>query len=215
MKKIICTILTATMLIGLCACGNKANGTEGTTAKAVTDSTEKTAETTGAPNDDDEIPEGYLSHDEFAEILNNTPPEEWCSGWTTTAENDYWHVECKPMYVKKIGSTFGMKFMESVVVFKITNVSGSTYECDGTCTSTDTEAKPISTGFGVEIAPGDTVYRCIAISANDVNDGVGTRYEFNTARIVIEALDPKSFEHPSDYRLAFDVDFSKLEKMEF
>lgn len=119
------------------------------------------------------------------------------------------------MYVKKIGSMMGLKFMESVVVFKITNVSGSTYECDGTCTSTDTEAKPISTGFGVEIAPGDTVYRCIAISANDVNDGVGTRYEFNTARIVIEALDPKTFEHPSDYRLAFDVDFSKLEKMEF
>ena len=221
MKKIICALLAATMLVGLCACGAKEQGTNETKAKAGAGSTtevSEASETTKAADDDDEIPEGYLSHDEFADILNNTPPEEWCSGWTTTAENDYWHVECKPMYVKKIGSMMGLKFMESVVVFKITNVSGSTYNCSGTCKSTDTESRPISTGFGVDIAPGETVYRCITISANDVDDGVGVRYVFNTARIVIDTMDPETFEDPTknhSSRLAFDVDFSKLEKVEF
>ena len=219
MKKIICALLSGAMVLSLCACGTKVQDTEDTTAKANSSGEAVITETTRSDDEDeDEIPDGYLSHDEFADILNNMPPEEWCSGWTTTADNDFWHVECKPMYVRKIGSMMGLKFMESVVVFKITNVSENTYECSGRCTTTDTDQKPISTGFGVDVAPGETIYRCIVINANDVDDGEGVRYVFDSARIVIETLDPETFENPtnnSSSRLAFDVDFSTLEKLEF
>ena len=169
-------------------------------------------------DDEDVIPAGYLSHNELADILNSVPPDEWCSGWTTTAENDYWRVESKPMYVRKIGQMMGLKYIEPIVVFKITNISGETYNISGGCTSTDTESKPNSSGVDVDVAPGETVYRCIAISANAITDGEGTRYVFDTARIVFNTWDPKTFEAPrkdGTCRLYFDVDFTKVEKLDF
>ena len=169
-------------------------------------------------DDEDVIPAGYLSHDEFADILNSEPPEEWCSGWTTSAENAYWKVECKPMYVRKIAAMMGLKIMESVVVLKITNVSDTTYECYAYCPSTDTDSKPVCNDIQVNVAPGETIYRCIAVGGNSVTEDEGTRYVFDTARIVIHTRDTETFQDPTKNHtssLAFDVDFTKAEKLEF
>ena len=169
-------------------------------------------------DDEDVIPAGYLSHDEFADILNSEPPEEWCSGWTTSAENAYWKVECKPMYVRKIASMMGLKIMESVVVLKITNVSDTAYECYAYCPSTDTDSKPVCNDIQVTVAPGETIYRCIYVGANSVIEDEGTRYVFNTARIVIHTRDTETFQDPTKNHtssLAFEVDFTKIEKLDF
>ena len=178
MKKIslllISTVLTTCLFTGC----NKTQPTE-TTAAPTTVATTSDVFVSEPPETEKVIPEGYIDGDiDYFEDV----PEEWRTNFTDKVSNDSFTYEAKGMYIKKY--FLDIKFIEPVIILKITNTSSEAKEWDLYSIKADVNTKSNDFARTCEVKPGETIYRFISIPV----DAAGTEMTTETCIYTIGSV---------------------------
>ncbi len=164
--------------------------------------------------DDDEVPEGYMTFEEIQDLYDNVP-EEWCTDWTALGENEVMKIESRGIYVKKY--FMGLKVIEPLIVFKITNTSDQVIEWEFDYIKPDVDDKGTEGGRWADIEPGETIYRCLQIPVNNstlTGDDYKILDQIGSAFVRCDSVDPDTYASLGD-SIELTVDYTNEELPEF
>lgn len=171
-------LISAILITSLCVgCGNtQPTDTNVTSAPTTTTSNVFVSE---PPETEKIIPEGYIDGDiDYFEDV----PEEWRIDFTDKVSNDSFTYEAKGMYIKKY--FLDIKFIEPVIILKITNTSSEAKEWDLYSIKADVNTKSNDFARTCEVKPGETIYRFISIPV----DAAGTEMTTETCIYTIGSV---------------------------
>ena len=171
-------LISAILITSLCVgCGNtQPTDTSVTSAPTTTTSNVFVSE---PPETEKIIPEGYIDGDiDYFEDV----PEEWRIDFTDKVSNDSFTYEAKGMYIKKY--FLDIKFIEPVIILKITNTSSEAKEWDLYSIKADVNTKSNDFARTCEVKPGETIYRFISIPV----DAAGTEMTTETCIYTIGSV---------------------------
>lgn len=171
-------LISAILITSLCVgCGN----TQPTDTSVISAPTTTTSNVfvSEPPETEKIIPEGYIDGDiDYFEDV----PEEWRTDFTDTISNDSFTYEAKGMYIKKY--FLDIKFIEPVIILKITNTSSEAKEWDLYSIKADVNTKSNDFARTCEVKPGETIYRFISIPV----DAAGTEMTTETCIYTIGSV---------------------------
>ena len=144
------------------------------------------------------IPDGYIDGD--IDYFDSVP-EEWRTNFTDTTSNDSFTYEAKGMYIKKY--FLDIKFVEPIIVLKITNNSEEAKEWDLYRLKVDVNDRSTDFARTCTVQPGETIYRVITIPV----DSAGTEMTMETCVYTIGSV-KLSFSKDAE----MTIDFTKIEQ---
>lgn len=161
---LISAILIASLFVG---CGNtQPTDTSITSAPTTTTSNVFVSE---PPETEKVIPKGYIDGDiDYFDAVQ----DEWTTDLTTSIETDSFKYEAKGMYLKKY--FLDIKFIEPVIVLKITNTTNEVKEWDLYRLKVDINQKSTDFVRTCEVQPGETIYRLISLPVDSVGADMTT-----------------------------------------
>lgn len=193
MRKIAVLLLCIIVLLPVSGCSKNESSDDTTISSETALDSETTVESSS-------VPDGWIYESDYKSYLTN-PPEEWSCDWTVTVDNDVFNIQARPLYAKVWADD--RRYIQALVVLKITNISGHSLEWRCVYMGTDLEALYSRSGdHGEVVEPDECIIRCLPVGARDQS--------FN--RVVVE-IEPFSIASSARYGKIIRVttEFSDLE----
>jgi len=151
------------------------------------------------------LTDDYIEYSEYLNLISD-PPNDWCDNLELSEESESFVLESKPMYLKIIDND-GKRFIQPIVILRITNVSNLQLEWRWFYSGTDKHQNLKTTdSLNCLLQPGETVIKCLPI-VDYYQDPI-----LDFSRAVIE-IEPYSITASAQYGkiLCINVEFSDLE----
>lgn len=251
MKKQLVASLAVAAMLGLTACGNtestiekedKSESEATTEVEIAEESFAETQENAGGESssasvetdgskvqigdswvvvDRNGTPAGWYSKIYDIEGIQKKPPEEWCTNFTVTGDNEAFHIEAKPIYIKawnaiKEGSGKSRQIIPFVVL-GITNISDKDLKWKIKREVNLKNGETLNEGGVVfeAIKPGETIYKCPGFLPlphefeKFVTDDDCLIFEIENMKIKFDAIDSATGSNYCE-ELSLDIDYSTV-----